>query len=106
VLTRGGPFPDSLRKEELNDAFFLWRLLVMSHAMGLARLDLPPEAGAGWLDAAMVTLTAVVLARGFFWWHHCAEHRRICKWPCRVWVVRHPYILFAIYPSHIRDTNK
>mmetsp|Transcript_47633 Transcript_47633/g.111172 ORF Transcript_47633/g.111172 Transcript_47633/m.111172 type:complete len:140 (-) Transcript_47633:2118-2537(-) len=87
VLTCGGPVPDSLRKEELNDSWFLWRLLAMSHALGLPRLELPPGAGSAWLDTAMAALTAVLLSRGFFWWHHCADHRCICKWPCRVWVV-------------------
>mmetsp|Transcript_1099 Transcript_1099/g.2875 ORF Transcript_1099/g.2875 Transcript_1099/m.2875 type:complete len:99 (+) Transcript_1099:1026-1322(+) len=75
VLTCGGPVPDSLRKEELNDSWFLWRLLAMSHALGLPRLELPPGAGSAWLDTAMAALTAVLLSRGFFWWHHCADHR-------------------------------
>ncbi|KAJ1616342.1 hypothetical protein T492DRAFT_895669 [Pavlovales sp. CCMP2436] len=65
VLTCGWPV-DSLRKEELNDAWFLWRLLAMSQAMGLARLELPPGVGSAWLDAAMAAQIAVVLARGFF----------------------------------------
>ncbi|KAJ1621042.1 hypothetical protein T492DRAFT_1149885 [Pavlovales sp. CCMP2436] len=87
VFTCGWPVSDSLRKEELNNAWFLWRLLAMSQAMGLARLELPPGAGSAWLDAAMAAQIAVVLAHGFFWWHHCPGHRRICKWPCHVWVV-------------------